>query len=156
MSKNVNYTLKDIKKKIKEKESKNYWFRITKNGSVLISKGKTKKEAKDIVKDKIKKKPEKYENEILRYFHITFRNEGQGLNHGSILVQISNYKVEKNKIKNFRIKGKQGPVYFTKDWLNYWGWNKKYIVKMTEDLRKNKVEISALGVNRYEREFEDK
>jgi hypothetical protein len=150
----IRYTLKEIKKQIKEKESKNYWFRITNKGSVLIAKGKTKKETKNIVKDKIKNKPKKYDNQILRYLHIKFIKEDKGVNSGSILVQVNNYQVINNKIKNIYISGKQGPVYFKKKWLNYWGWNKKYLVKISENLRKNKSEINAIGVNIYEVEFD--
>lgn len=152
----IRFKIKDIKKQIKEKESKQYWFLITPSKSVLIAKGNSKKETKNIVKEKIKKKPNKYENKIIRIFELKFRNEKDTtINSGTILILIDNYKVINNKLKNFQVKGKAGPVWFTKEWLNWYGWNKKYIVKMSEDLRKNKVSISSIGTNRYDREFKN-
>ena len=152
----IRFKIKDIKKQIKEKESKYYWFLITPSKSVLIAKGNSKKETKNIVKEKIKKKPSKYENKIIRIFELKFRNEKDTtINSGTILILIDNYKVINNKLKNFQVKGKAGPVWFTKEWLNWYGWNKKYIVKMSEDLRKNKVSISSIGTNRYDREFKN-
>ena len=152
----IRFKIKDIKKQIKEKESKQYWFLITPSKSVLIAKGNSKKETKNIVKEKIKKKPNKYENKIIRIFELKFRNEKDTtINSGTILILIDNYKVINNKLKNFQVKGKAGLVWFTKEWLNWYGWNKKYIVKMSEDLRKNKVSISSIGTNRYDREFKN-
>lgn len=151
MSTIVRYKLKDIKKKIKEKEFKQYWFLITPKKSVLVAKANKKKEAKDIVKEKVDKKPEKYEGKIFRRFQIKFRDEKKkSINSGSICVAIDHLKVTNGKIKDVYLKGKEGLVWFTKEWLEYEGWNKKYIVKMTEDIRKNKVKVAGFGTNRYE------
>ena len=142
MSTIVRYKLKDIKKKIKEKEFKHYWFLITPKKSVLVAKANKKKEAKDIIKEKVDKKPEKYEGKILRTFQIKFRNEkDKSINSGSICVAIDHFEVLDGKIKDVYLQGKEGLVWFTKEWLELKGWNKKYIVKMTEDIRKNKVSI---------------
>ena len=151
MSTIVRYKLNDIKKKIKEKEFKQYWFLITPKKSVLVAKANKKNEAKNIVKDKVDKKPEKYEGEIFRRFQIKFRDEKNTLiNSGSILVSVDHLEVVNGKLKEVFLKGKEGLIWFTKEWLELKGWKKKYIVKMTENIRKKKVNVSALGTNRYE------
>jgi len=151
MSTIIRYKLENIKKQIKEKESRQYLFLLTPKKSVLIAKTNTKKEAIDIIKEKISNKPKKYEEQIIRRFQIKFRDEKDiGLNHGSILVLIDHIKVVNGKLKDFYIKGQEGPVWFTKDWLQLKGWNIEYIVKMSEYIRKEKVKISGIGVNRYE------
>lgn len=151
MSTIVRYKLENIKKKIKEKEFKQYWFLITPKKSVLVAKANKKNEAKNIVKDKVDKKPEKYERKIFRRFQIKFRDEKNTLiNSGSILVSVDHLEVVNGKLKEVFLKGKEGLIWFTKEWLEYKGWNKKYIVKMTENIRKKKVNVSALGTNRYE------
>ena len=151
MSTIVRYKLNDIKKKIKEKEFKQYWFLITPKKSVLVAKANKKNEAKNIVKDKVDKKPGKYEGEIFRRFQIKFRDEKKkSINSGSICVAIDHLEVVNGKIKDVYLKGKEGLVWFTKEWLELKGWNKKYIVKMTEDIRKNKVKVVGFGTNRYE------
>jgi hypothetical protein len=151
MSTIVRYKLNDIKKKIKKKEFKQYWFLITPKKSVLVAKANKKNEAKDIVKEKVDKKPEKYERKIFRRFQIKFRDEKNTLiNSGSILVSVDHLEVVNGKLKEVFLKGKEGLIWFTKEWLELKGWNKKYIVKMTENIRKKKVNVSALGTNRYE------
>ena len=155
MSTTIRYTIKDIKKQIKEKESKQYWFYITPSKSILIAKGNSKTETKNIVKEKIKNKPKKYEEKIFRRFQLKFRNEKDSINSGTILVLIDHIKVINGKLKDIYIKGKEGQVWFTKEWLNWHGWNKKYIVKMTEDIRNKKVNISGIGTNIYEIKFKN-
>jgi len=147
------YKLKDIKKKIKEKESSQYWFFITQKKSILIAKANKISEAKNIVKEKIKKKPKKYENKILRRFQIKFRNEKINMNTGTILILINNFQVKNGKIKKFYIKGKQGSVWLTKKYLQLQGWNKKNIIKITNYLDKNKVKLSGIGSNMYDVDF---
>jgi hypothetical protein len=155
MSTIVRYKLEDIKKQIKEKESRQYLFLINPKKSVLIAKATTKKDAIDIVKEKISNKPKKYEDQIIRRFQIKFRDEKDiGLNSGSILVLIDHLKVIDGKLKPFYIKGEEGPIWFTKDWLQLSGWNKEYIVRMTEYIRKKKVKISGIGTNIYEVKFD--
>ena len=149
----IKYTIKSIKKKINEKESKIYWFVIKPKKSVLISKGNSKRETKKIVKNKILKNPQKYEDKVLRRFEIVYRREPK--RPGTILVLITHFRITNKLLKKFYYKGKEGPVWFTKKWLNSWGWNKKYILKMSEKLRLNKAKISGIGINRYDREFKD-
>ena len=155
MSTTIRYTIKDIKKQIKEKESKQYWFFITPSKSILIAKGNSKNETKNIVKEKIKNKHKKYDGKILRRFQLNFRNENDSINSGTIVILISNFKIIDGKLKKIFLEGKGGPVWFTKKWLNWHGWNKKYIVKITEDLRKNKANISGIGSNMYQVEFKN-
>ena len=155
MSKIKRHKLIDIQRSINKNESKHYWFLLKPKKCVLIAKALKKKEAKNIVKEKIYKKPEKYEGKIFRRFQIKFRDEKKKLvNSGSILVSIDHLEVKNGELKDIYLKGKEGLVWFTKEWLEYHGWNKKYIVKMTEDIRRNKVEVVVFGVNRYE-EFDE-
>lgn len=150
----IRFKIKDIKTKIK-KESNNYWFYVTPKKSILIAKGNSKSEAKNIVKEKIKNKPDKYKGQILRRLFINFHNEKKILSSGTLRILVTNYKIINGKLKEIFLEGKGGPVWFTKEWLNWYGWNKKYIVKITEDLRKNKTKISGIGSNMYDREFKN-
>lgn len=149
------YKLIDIQRSINKNESKLYWFLLKPKKCVLIAKALKKKEAKNIVKEKIYKKPEKYEGKIFRRFQIKFRDENvRVINSGSICVAIDHLEVKNGELKDIYLKGKEGLVWFTKKWLELKGWNKKYIVKMTEDIRKNKVEVAGFGTNMYDVEFD--
>jgi len=150
MSGIIKYTIKDIKNQIKEKEVRNYWFLVNTNKSMLISKGDSKKESKNIIKTKITNNPNKYEGKTIRRLSISFHKENKNLNsYGIILITLNNFIVQKSIIKTLYDKGKEGPIWFTKKWLNWNGWDKKYLTKIVTDIMKNKINLSRISPNIY-------
>jgi len=151
----INHTIKNIKKQINKNEYRQYWFSIGKTKNFLIAKGNSKRETKKLVQNKINNKPKKYENKYLKRYSLSFHREKHGLNSGALLILVSNFQVINGKIKKIYIKNKEGPIWFKKNWLEYHGWNKKYITKISDYLRNPKIKISGIGVNYYDHDFED-
>lgn len=147
--------------------AKVYWYMIKNNNSILVAKGKNKKESEQMLKNKIKTKPDKYKNAIIWRLVIKLFDERRTKNKsvaGDVLIQIVNYSInDKLKIKETPQKYKHGSIWFTRDWLNTHGWDKSYITNILKSLIKNKVKLDSISpytygayFSRHDREVLDK
>ena len=160
MSKLVKQSISDIKKIIK-KDNHVYWFLIKNKKALLICKGMTKTEANNCLIDKIDDKQDKYINARLWRLTITTHNEKlDGENnpvYGDILIILENYIIIERK-NDLRLKKQAeinnfGPIWFTKKWLEYNTWKKKYITNIFDKISSGKVKLKMIGQNFYDVKF---
>lgn len=146
MSKIINQSIDDIKKKIK-KDNQVFWFLIKKNNATLVAKGKNKKEAKKELIKKINAKPEKYIDSRLWRISISLHNEADKklLIFGDILIMLENFTVNEYadnlKIRRNTEVGKTGQIWFTKKWLEMNTWKKSYITRIIKKTLASKKKI---------------
>ena len=111
----VKEPIEEIFDRIK-KDDKHYWFLIDGKKYTLVSKGKTLVEAKNILKDKFKAKPDKYKNARLWRFSLHLYDDAKKKieqSFGDVMIMIKNYTVDKDlKIKKTQEKDKHGVIWF--------------------------------------------
>lgn len=150
MKKNI----KDIKNDIK-KNNLVYWFNIKNNKPILIASGNKKNEASNNLIDKINKKMEKYINSKLWRISISFHNSDENkLIFGEVLVKVENYFIyefeNEIKIKKTPQVGYTGSIWFKKKWLEYNGWDNKYIINIINKLlQKDSKKLKLTAPNIY-------
>ena len=148
----VNQPIKEIKKMI-NRNDRVLWFHIKKKNATLVAKGKTKKEAKTQLIKKINAKPNKYIDSRLWRMHISTHDRANKKSHkkpifGDVQIILRHYTVKEYKdhlkIKSAYEPGKGGSIWFTKEWLEYNKWNKKYIMKILKKTIASKKKILKL------------
>ncbi len=139
-----NFDVKKIKKSI---DNTIYWIRIDQKKSVVLAKGNSNTETKKIITQKAK--DNKLENAIIYKIKIKFYYKNKIDNSGPISLEIDNYLIKNNKLKNKKIEGKYGFIWFEDEWLEDNKWNKKYITTTVNNLKKNKTNIIIPGINFY-------
>jgi hypothetical protein len=137
--------MNNIKKQI---EDTIYWVRVDQKKMVLLIKGKSKKDTKRKIK-KIIIENDFIKNATIYRLIIKFHNEKKMYNNGVMSFNIFNYKVVDKKLIKTNYYGKVGRIWFEKEWLNYNGWEKKYISNVMNLLRKDKAKIIIPGINYY-------
>jgi hypothetical protein len=124
-----------------------YWVRVDQKKMKLLTKGKSKKETKKIIKNIIN--DNNLNNAKIFRLIIKFYNQKKFNHWGPISFNIFNYNVKNNKLIKINEYGKVGIIWFEKKWLINNGWNNKYISHSINLLRKNKAEIIIPGINYY-------
>lgn len=149
------YLIKNIKNKIKE-NAMVFYFLINKNKEVLVAKGKNKKESKEVLQEKICKKPDKYIGSRLWRISIKlYDGTERGLQiFGDVVIMLENYTVTDGlKIKKKAELYKTGQIWFTKKWLEYHDWDRLYMVNIIKRLLSDNVKIKLTGPNMYNDKF---
>lgn len=143
----MKYSINNIKDEI-SKENKIYWFLVDKKNN-LLSKGNSKTDTKKKVLDKIKKKKEKYNNKEIYRLSISFHSGKKTLQGGKIGVHLETYIIVDGNLKKNNEYGKVGMVWFKNEWLEYNGWNKKYLLKIINIINSGVGQIIAPGINYF-------
>ena len=161
MPKLVKQSITDIKQNINN-DNKVYWFLIKNKKASVIAKGHTKTKAANNLFDKINEKPNKYIGARLWRLTITTHNEKLDSKdnpvYGDIRIMVENYIVMERTndlhIKKTIEDGCSGPIWFSKDWLEYNKWKKTYIMNIVNKLVFGKIKIKVTGKNFYRMYFE--
>ena len=144
--------MKDFKK-IKGKLKKNFryfWYFANKKKVSLIVKAKTRKEAKTLVYKKIKAKPDSFRGQDLVFIYLGFHSGTQVLQGGPISANVSVFKVnDKLKIRSNSLPAQSGEVWFTKYFIETWGWDYNYLKKIVELIYYRRIELPPIGVTDY-------
>ena len=142
----MKYLINDIKDTI-NKENKIYWFLVDKKEN-LLSKGNSKSETKKKVLEKIKKK-DKYNNKQIYRLSISFHSGKKVMQGGKIGVHLETYSIINGNMKKNSIYGKVGMIWFEDSWLEYNGWDKKYLLKIIKIIKSGVGEIVVPGINYF-------
>jgi len=148
------YSIEKIKKKLKKKHLF-YYYLVKKDKDILIAKGDKIRKTKNIVKEKIKNKPKKYEKQFLKRIQVKIPKKGWELGRpkSEILVILNNYQIINSKIKSTLIENKSGAIWFPNHWIRIHGWNKDYIKNIVKYIRKKNISLSRIGCNSYNIDF---
>lgn len=144
--------MKDFKK-IKDKLKKNYryfWYLGSADKVILLVKGKTRKEAKTEIYEKVNNKPEKFKGRDLIYIQLGFHSGKKILQGGPISANVSVHKVNnKLKIRDNSEPSQIGNVWFTQYYLERWGWEYSYLKKIAQLVYFKKIRLMALAITDY-------
>ena len=144
--------MKDFKKiesKLKTKE-RYFWFLGSPNKVTLLVKEKKRREAKRSIYDKVNNKPDKFRGRDLIFIYLSFHSGKKILEGGKISANISVFKVnDKLKIRDNSEPSQIGSVWFTKNYLQIWGWDYNYLKKIVELVYFKKIRLMALAITYY-------
>ena len=141
------YDYKTIKKKLKSNH-KYFWYLVNANKYILIAKGKTRREAKENVYNKIKKNLEGYN---LVFIYLSFHS-GDKFGQGSqIAANISFHQVKPNLKIRQTDEIQAGSIWFKENYLEVFGWKYEYLKKLVELLFSKKKKLSVMGLSYYSR-----
>ena len=144
--------MKDFKK-IKDKLKKHYryfWYLGNPGKVTLMAKGKTRREAKKSIYDKVNSKPNRFRGRDLIFIQLGFHSGKKILQGGPISANISVFKVnDKLKIRDNSDVGQIGNVWFTKFYLERWGWDYNYLKKIVQLVYFKTIELPPSGVTDY-------
>ena len=140
---------KKIKSKLKTKE-RYFWFLGSPNKVTLLVKEKKRREAKRSIYDKVNNKPDRYKGRDLIFIYLSFHSGKKILEGGKIAANISVFKVnDKLKIRGNNDPGQAGSVWFTKYYLQIWGWDYNYLKKIVELVYFKKQVLYPLAYTYY-------
>jgi hypothetical protein len=144
--------MKDFKK-IKSKLKKHYryfWYLGSPSKVTLVAKGKKRREAKKSIYDKVNRKPDKFKGRDLIFIYLGFYSGKKILEGGQMSANISIFNVnDKLKIRDNSDAGQAGSVWFTKNYLQIWGWDYNYLKKIVELVYFKKQELLPLAITYY-------
>lgn len=141
------YDYKNIKKKLKSNH-KYFWYLVNGKKYILIAKGKSRRNAKESVYNKIKKNMEGFK---LVFIYLSFHS-GNKFGQGSqIAANISFFTINSNlKIRQTNDR-QSGSIWFGEDYLKVYGWKYDYLKKLVEILYSQKKKLSPMGLSYYSR-----
>lgn len=144
--------MKDFKK-IKDKLKKHYryfWYLGSPSKVTLVVKGKKRREAKKSIYDKVNRKPDKFKGRDLIFIQLRFHSGKKILDGGQISANVLIFKVnDKLKIRKNSDPGQAGNVWFTKYYIERWGWDYNYLKKIVELVYFKKHKLYPLAINDY-------
>ena len=137
-----------VKHKI-ESEPKVYWFLVKDKEAKVLIKGdtesETKKELKKLVKNGIYDKSAIWKIEIRYYPVVMF---------GRVSISINNWTVIDGVLTKKPKPGKVGVVWLVDDYLDVFGWKKRYITSIIKGLTIHKKKLNSALPNLYSK-YED-
>jgi len=143
----MNAALKKKRLKLKnkiERESKIYWFLVEDKKACVLTKGMTEDETKQELKKIVSNGS--YDDSIIWKIEIKYHSI---VAFGRVSLSFSNWTVIDGKLKKKPIKGKTGMVWFVDDYLDVFGWSKKYITSIIKGLTIHKENMNSALPNLY-------
>lgn len=136
-----------IKERIKN-GNKYVLYNLEPEKPYLLAQGKTKTEINQIVKEKIKKNPQKYRDIFCILMYYEFRVPDNKVIFGELLINLQRYFIRDNlkiEIGNKPL----GYVYFHADWLEENGFSYTYLRNIIYLYKLDKISFNPLGQPGY-------